>query len=209
MERRRDRSHDLFQVALIHFGRQTLDYATSDAARAVPTGNPPSGEKTMATLRKNRICPNLLMNFDCDKVVVNAYKVTQRNFDAVNNTGIYQFIDATAPTLRDDPAQGSVCLGGAGGHVFLDVSHDVPNFLGSLLTTIGGRPIWFRFSRRRAGTALRSLRPTTHRRTSRDACRPHIGRQALPTGAWRRDRSRLSSKAEPARGRNICRPRCR
>ena len=143
----------VFQVALIHFGRQTLDYATADAARAVLTGTLSGSEQTSTVFRKNRICPKLLMNFDCNKVVVNAYKVTPQNSDAAKNTGIYQFIDATALTLRRAPAQTSFCLGGPGDYVFLDVSYDFPSFLGSVLTTVGVPPSVFNL---RATTFFRS-----------------------------------------------------
>lgn len=143
----------VFQVALIHFGRQTLDYATSDAARAVLTGRLSSSEQTMAVFRKNRICPNLLLNFDCDKVIVNAYKVTPQSSDPAKNTGIYQFIDAAGLALRRAPAQDSFCLGGPGDYVFLDVSYDFPNFLGSILTAVGVPPSAFNL---RATTFFRS-----------------------------------------------------
>ena len=133
----------VFQVALIHFGRQTLDFAANDASRAVLTGTLTSGDRILKNFRDKRVCPLLLMNFDCSKVVINAYTVTPQNSDPAKNTGIYKFVDVVELTLRRAPAQTSFCLGGPGDYVFLDISYDFPNFLGSLLTMVGVPPSVF------------------------------------------------------------------
>ena len=132
----------IFQAALLNFGLQSLDAAIGNASRAIITGTLAASNRTLATFRDQEICPRLLLNFDCSKVVVNAYKVTPKS-DASKNTGIYQFIDTTTVALRQPPAQANFCLGGPGDYAFLDISYNFPNFVGSLLTSVGVPPETF------------------------------------------------------------------
>ncbi|MBC8129044.1 MAG: pilus assembly protein [Rhizobiaceae bacterium] len=129
----------IFQVALYHFGLQSLDLASSAASRQIMIGKLPASAYNLGEFKRTQICPRLLMNFDCDAVIVNAYKANGPS-DPAANTGIYAFINATSKTLRALPAQSTFCVGGPGDHVFLDVAYEFPNFMGSMLMAAGADP---------------------------------------------------------------------
>lgn len=129
-----------FQVALYHFGVQSLDHSTRLAARLVMTGELPASARGLQTFKNQIICPNLMANLACDKIIVNAYKVSPES-DADLDTGIYRFVDDKARTLFPvDMAQGSFCIGGPGDFVLLDVAYKMPSFVGDLLGMDGGKP---------------------------------------------------------------------
>ena len=126
----------LFQVGLYYFGVQSLERVSALASRHVMTGSLAPGSYALTAFRDREICPGLLLALDCDKVVVNAYKVTPSS-SVTDGTGIYRFVDATAMVLRSTPTQSSFCVGGPGDYVFLDIAYEFPSVLGSLIS-IGG-----------------------------------------------------------------------
>lgn len=130
----------VFQVALYHFGTQSLDYATRLAARRVMTGDLSAAAHELEGFKREILCPNLLGTLSCNDIIVNAYTLSPAS-DPDLDTGIYQFIDARTKSLAAvNRGPASFCLGGPGDYVFLDVAYDMPALIGNLLKTSDGTP---------------------------------------------------------------------
>ena len=134
----------IFQIALYHYGQQSLDYATRIASRSIMVGTVPADARTLASFRDKLVCPAFLMNFACREVVVNAYKVNVTTSNEASNSGIYEFIDPANKHLRPVPAAPTFCIGGPGDYILLDISYQFPNFLGSLIPGFGQTPFLLR-----------------------------------------------------------------
>lgn len=125
----------IIQVGLLHFGVQSLDYATREAGRRIMTGQVPTTITSANQFRDQLICPRMFFAIDCMKVVITATRVSKAS-DAQKMTGIYAFVDPGTKTIKPpetDPAKASFCLGGQGDYILLDVSAPITNFVGRLL----------------------------------------------------------------------------
>ncbi|WP_255475969.1 TadE/TadG family type IV pilus assembly protein [Antarcticirhabdus aurantiaca] len=125
----------VFQLALYHFGVQSLDHATRLAARAVMVGDVPASAQNRAAFLNQMICPHLMMALSCDNIILNVYRI-EATSDADKKTGIYRFVDGQTRSLaavESDPSKGSFCLGGPDDFVFIDAAYKLPNIVSSLI----------------------------------------------------------------------------
>jgi Flp pilus assembly protein TadG len=120
----------VFQIGLYHFGLQSLDYATRFAARKIMLGEVPDGSRSIAAFKTTQLCPNFVMSFACDAVTLSVSRMPAGTGEGPGSS-LSGFIDTSAMRLRQ-PSQ-TFCIGGPGDYIFIDVSYDFPNFLGSLL----------------------------------------------------------------------------
>jgi Flp pilus assembly protein TadG len=125
----------IIQVGLYHFSLQSLDFATRTAGRKIMTGQVSTAITSAGAFKTQLLCPNVLWGLSCEKLIVNAYRVTKSS-DAGTSSGVYAFINAQQKAMnapQEDPKQQSFCLGAPGDYIFLDVAYPYPNFLGALL----------------------------------------------------------------------------
>ena len=110
-------------VALVLFVNQRLDYATSQAARQVMTGQAKTGSIDQATF-KTALCSRLPAVMPCGNVVVNLYVVPK-----LASGGYYTFVKSDGTGLQvPDPGGGSsqYNLGNAGDYQYLQVIYPIP-----------------------------------------------------------------------------------
>ena len=107
---------------LLMFLNQSLDYATSKAARQIMTGVVQTGAMTQASFRTSVVCSYLSAAFKCDDVIVNVQTVK----NAAQPSGYYTLVksDQTGlliPALSNGSTQFD--LGVQGSYVYLQVMY--------------------------------------------------------------------------------------
>lgn len=125
------------QAALYQFGNQTLEFATGIAARSVMVGGVSARANSASGFKSELLCPHLSGLLECDKIVVNAYKVASTSA-AISSSDIARFIDGRGVLLTNALTETSFCLGGGGDYVFIDVSYKMPALIGGLF--LGASP---------------------------------------------------------------------
>lgn len=133
-------------VGLISYISETLDYATTAAARDIFTGTAQANSATLATFTQS-VCNRLPAGISCGNLVINLYVVPQ----AVQPSGYYSYVKSdlsglTIPNLS--PGTGQFTLGTRGQYQYLQVIYPItflPSGLASVLSsgvTFNGKPAY-------------------------------------------------------------------
>lgn len=123
-------------VAAVLYINQTLDYATSQAARQILTGTAQSGSMDQATFKAN-LCSNLPAVMPCANVIVNLYVVPQNT----NPSGYYTFVKSDQSGLLIPPltsGSGQYTLGGRGAYQYLQVIYPTTFLPRAFATMLSG-----------------------------------------------------------------------
>ena len=128
--------------------KQGLDYATSQVAEQIATGQVQALQLDQGHFISNIVCSKLPSSLSCSNVVVNVQNV----LSATNAypSEYYGFVNAALTALIAPPtsnSQATYCIGNAGGYVYLQIMYPIPVILSILpgspgMTSYNGQMVY-------------------------------------------------------------------